>query len=126
LNSCWTLFKEYRKAAANAQRLLDRLLEILKKGIGKLLGTAPCICHQPIGEEAEWPSGYWKKHGNFRSFFLKPCFLFIFIKNEDALKNFQKLSVAPLLIIFHYTLVRLRLVQQSLQNVIGNMSSSNS
>jgi hypothetical protein len=40
-----------------------------------MLGAEKCpnTGHQPIGEEAELPSGYWQKFANFCSFPLKVC-----------------------------------------------------
>jgi hypothetical protein len=34
---------------------------------------SPYTLPQLIGEEAELPSNYWQKHGNFRLFPLKRC-----------------------------------------------------
>jgi hypothetical protein len=46
LNSLWALLKGYRKAA----------------------GKCPNTCHQPIGKEAEFPSGYWQNVAIFIAF----------------------------------------------------------
>jgi hypothetical protein len=54
----------------NAQRLLASLWEILKR-YRKAAGKCPNTRHQPIGEEEEFPRGYWKKRGNFYPFSLK-------------------------------------------------------
>jgi hypothetical protein len=40
---------------------------------GKFLKGMPKTCNQPIGEKGEFPSGYWKKRGNFHPFSLKGC-----------------------------------------------------
>jgi hypothetical protein len=46
------------------------------KGIGKPLGNAQIPIVSKIGEEAELPSGYWQKCGNFHPFSLKRCVSF--------------------------------------------------
>ncbi len=99
-------------------RLLNsgRLWEILK-GYKKVAGKCPNTRNRPIGEEAEFPSGYWQKLGNFRSFSLKGCIsVHIFHKSKELL-NFCKCSAALFLILLFLTiplLARLKLVQQSI------------
>jgi hypothetical protein len=77
----------------NAQRLLESLWAI-HNGFRKAAGKCPNTRRQPIGEEAELPSGYGKKRGNFRSFPLK-CYISVYsmlIKIKDTLKNLFKKS----------------------------------
>jgi hypothetical protein len=38
------------------------------KGLHKAAGKYQNTCRQPVGQEAELPSGYQQKRGNFRSF----------------------------------------------------------
>jgi hypothetical protein len=74
LDRHWALLKGYRKPLGKAQRLLESLWAIVK-GYRKAIGKWKCPntrC-QPIGEEAELPSGYWLQHGNFHSFPLMRC-----------------------------------------------------
>jgi hypothetical protein len=58
------------KPLGKSQRLLGSFWEILK-GYRKAARKCPNTCNQPIGEEAEFPSGYWQKRGNFHPFSLK-------------------------------------------------------
>jgi hypothetical protein len=67
---------------------LKSLWAILK-GYGKVDRECPNTSRQPIGKEAELPSGYQQKRGNFCSFTLKRCIsVFINKKLKDTLKNF--------------------------------------
>jgi hypothetical protein len=58
----------------------------LLKGI-ETAGKCPNTSCQPIGEEAELPSDYWQKHGNFCPFSLKRCVsVFIYYKSQELWK----------------------------------------
>jgi hypothetical protein len=58
------------KPLGNGRRLLKSLWAILK-GYRKAAVKFPDNHCLPIGEEAELPSCYWQKHGNFIAFSLK-------------------------------------------------------
>jgi hypothetical protein len=73
----------------NARRLLGSLWEI-PKGYRKAAEKRPNTCKQPIGEEGEFPSGYWQKHGNFHPFSLKGSgSVRIYLIVEGAVKIFK-------------------------------------
>jgi hypothetical protein len=60
LESPWEMPKDYWKAAGQ-----------FYKGYRKAAGKCPNTRYRLIGEEAEFLSGYWQKHGNFHPFSLK-------------------------------------------------------
>jgi hypothetical protein len=65
LKSLWAFFTGYRKAA----------------------GKCPNTSCQPIGEEAELPTGYWQKRGNFHPCSLKRCVsVYIYQKSKELWK----------------------------------------
>jgi hypothetical protein len=71
LESLWAIFEGYSKAA----------------------GKYPNTRHQPIGEEAELPSGYWQKRSSFCSFPLKGCIsVYKNNKSKTHRKIFKTLS----------------------------------
>jgi hypothetical protein len=87
--SHWALLKSIGKS----QRLLKSLWEI-PKGFRKADGKCPNTCHQPIGEEAELPSGCRQKCGNFHSFPLKCCIsVYINKKSKTNWKILKTLSI---------------------------------
>jgi hypothetical protein len=63
------------------------------EGYSKAAGKYPNTCHQPIGEEAELPSGYWQKRGSFCSFLLRRCIsVYKNNKSKTNRKIFKTLS----------------------------------
>jgi hypothetical protein len=75
------------------------------------LGKALDTCSQSIGAEAELPSGYWQKCGNFLSFSLKHCVVFVY--SDEKSRELWKLLVVLLLFFLFSTiplLARLKLV----------------
>ncbi len=85
LRGCWTAAgkcsKGVGKPLGNAQRLLDSLWAIPKE-YRKAAGKCPNACCQPIGEQAELPSGCRQNRGNFHSFPLN-CHISIFIEKKS-------------------------------------------
>jgi hypothetical protein len=77
---------------------LENIREILE-GYAKAAGKCPNICHQPLGEEPDWPSGCQQKHGNFHSFPLTHYIsdYTVLIKNQRHIDICSKLSMAPIL-----------------------------
>ncbi len=73
------------------------------KGYRKAAGC-PSTCQQPIGEEAEVPSGYWQKLGDCGLFPLN-CKISIYINKKSKIHCNLKTRRTPLLIIFlsHFT-----------------------
>jgi hypothetical protein len=69
------------KSQGNAQRQLESLWAILNES-RKAAGKCPSTSHQPIGEEAELPSSYGQKHGNFHSFPLKD-YLSVYVNKKS-------------------------------------------
>jgi hypothetical protein len=71
LESLWEIIKGYRKAA------------------GKCTNYR---CH-PIGEEIEWPSGYWQKCVNFHPFSMKQYIsVYVYLKSQELWKILKTLS----------------------------------
>jgi hypothetical protein len=85
LKGCWTgarhCYKDTGKPLGKAQSLLESFWAILK-GCRQAAGKCLHTLFQPIVEEAELPSGYWLKHGNFRSFPLN-CLIYVYINNKS-------------------------------------------
>jgi hypothetical protein len=56
----------------------------------KAAGKCPKTHCQPIGEEAELPSGSWQKQGNFHPFSLRHCvFRLHLLKVAGAVENLK-------------------------------------
>jgi hypothetical protein len=68
LDSRWALPKGIGKPLGNAQRLLESLWASLK-GYWKATGKCPNTLHQPVGEEAQLPSGCGKNMAILNLFF---------------------------------------------------------
>jgi hypothetical protein len=68
---------------------LKSLLAILTE-FRKAAGKCPNTRHQPIGEEAELPSGYQQKHGNLLPFSLKcRVSVYIYYKSKELSRIFK-------------------------------------
>jgi hypothetical protein len=60
----------------------------VKQFFKTFLGKAPNTRSQPLGEEAELPSGYWQKCGNFLPFSLKHC---VSVNSDEKSRELWKL-----------------------------------
>jgi hypothetical protein len=71
---------------------LDSFFAILR-GYLKAAGKCPNSSHQPIGDKAELPRGYWLKRGKFHPFSLKYLIsVYIYYKSKKRWKILKTFS----------------------------------
>jgi hypothetical protein len=63
------LLKAVGQLLSTAKRVY--VLWEIPKGYRKAARKCPNTCNYPIGEEEEFPSGYWQKYSNFHPFSLQ-------------------------------------------------------